>query len=103
MAITLFGLTDNLPTFAWLSCILGCLYYSVRSYTVYRARHQIISRHGCKPPSKYPVWDPFFGLDVSTLSDSESIHLNNSTLTGSLRRHTRYQTQNLLDREGIPL
>ena len=64
MATAMSGLTDHVPIFAWVSCILGVLYYSFRSYAVYRARSQIISQHGCKAPSKYPVWDPFFGLDV---------------------------------------
>ena len=64
MTNTVSGLTDHVSTIAWVCCVLGCLYYLIRSYAVYKARSQIISQHGCKPPSKYPVWDPFFGLDV---------------------------------------
>lgn len=40
------------------------LYFTAQSFLTYRRRSSIKSQHGCKPPSKYPVWDPFFGADV---------------------------------------
>ena len=30
----------------------------------YWRRLQLCSQHGCKPPARYPVWDPFLGIDV---------------------------------------
>ena len=45
--------------------MLGCFFYIIAlRLRLYEARRKIVLQHGCKAPSKYPVWDPFFGLDV---------------------------------------
>ncbi|KAI4098849.1 MAG: hypothetical protein LQ339_006252 [Xanthoria mediterranea] len=44
--------------------ILGASYYIFLLARKHQARKALILQHGCKPPSKYPVWDPFFGIDV---------------------------------------
>ncbi|KAL8860203.1 MAG: hypothetical protein Q9178_003467 [Gyalolechia marmorata] len=44
--------------------VLGAFYCIIVLSGKYQARKSLISQHGCKPPSKYPVWDPFFGIDV---------------------------------------
>ncbi|KAL8669877.1 MAG: hypothetical protein Q9168_005550 [Polycauliona sp. 1 TL-2023] len=46
------------------SLVLAASYYIFRLLARHQARRSLISQHGCKPPSKYPVWDPFLGLDV---------------------------------------
>lgn len=43
---------------------LGVFYYVVLRLKTHQARQKIISQNGCKPPRRYPVWDPFFGFDV---------------------------------------
>ncbi|KAI4234923.1 MAG: hypothetical protein L6R40_006591 [Gallowayella cf. fulva] len=44
--------------------ILVAAYYIVNIAQKYQARNSLILQHNCKPPTKYPVWDPFFGIDV---------------------------------------
>ncbi|KAL8837390.1 MAG: hypothetical protein Q9176_005696 [Flavoplaca citrina] len=44
--------------------ILGAVYYVITIARKYQARKNLVLQHGCKPPSRYPVWDPFLGLDV---------------------------------------
>ncbi|KAL8999894.1 MAG: hypothetical protein Q9169_001299 [Polycauliona sp. 2 TL-2023] len=44
--------------------ILGAVYYLYSFLERYQARRHLVSQHGCQPPAKYPVWDPFFGIDV---------------------------------------
>ena len=44
--------------------ILGLFYFLGQRFATYAQRRKIISSHGCKSPSRFPVWDPVFGLDV---------------------------------------
>ncbi|KAL8693456.1 MAG: hypothetical protein Q9218_001727 [Villophora microphyllina] len=39
-------------------------YCIIRQITTYVSRRKTISEHGCKSPSRYPFWDPIFGIDV---------------------------------------
>lgn len=43
---------------------LGVFYYLTLRLKTYQARRRVILQNGCKPPRRYPVWDPFFGVDV---------------------------------------
>lgn len=52
------------PTLVLGVAVIAALYYLSQTLIDHQNRKKIISQHGCKPPSKYPVWDPFFGLDV---------------------------------------
>ena len=64
MAIQILDLDGSGPRLL-LGGLLGCFFYIIAlRLKVNEARRKIILQHGCKPPSKYPVWDPFFGLDV---------------------------------------
>lgn len=40
------------------------LYFSYQNVKRYRSRQNLIAVNDCKPPSRYPVRDPFFGIDV---------------------------------------
>jgi cytochrome P450 len=44
--------------------ILGLVYFLRKRFAAEVRRRNIISTHGCKTPSRFPVWDPVFGLDV---------------------------------------
>ena len=55
---------DHTPTIALGVIVLATLYYFTQYLVTHQARKEIISQHGCKPPPKYPVWDPLFGIDV---------------------------------------
>ena len=56
----------NVPGALLQGVVLGCIFCIIfaRPLRTIKARQKMILEHGCKPPSKYPVWDPFFGLDV---------------------------------------
>lgn len=64
MATSMLEAMDHTPTIILGVILLAALYYFAKSLLTYQARRRTISQHGCKPPSKYPVWDPFFGIDV---------------------------------------
>ena len=64
MAVVLFGAVHKLPVLLFLAFILGTLYYLILCIFKYWARSKLSSEHGCKPPPRYPVRDPLFGLDV---------------------------------------
>lgn len=40
------------------------LYMLTLRLTTYRAQQDCIKQYGCKPPAKYPLIDPFFGIDA---------------------------------------
>ena len=44
--------------------VIGFLYFLVQGFATAARRRKIILSHGCKPPNKFPVWDPVLGLDV---------------------------------------
>jgi cytochrome P450 len=44
--------------------ILSLVYFLSQRLATEARRRNVISSHGCKAPSKFPVWDPVFGLDV---------------------------------------
>ena len=44
--------------------IILTVVYLVQKKAINRSRRALIAQHGCQQPSKYPLWDPFFGLDV---------------------------------------
>ena len=44
--------------------VLAALYMFARRYTTHRAQLKIIRQCRCEPPAKYPLKDPFFGIDV---------------------------------------
>lgn len=44
--------------------LLGLVCFLGQIFATAARRRKIISSYGCKPPSRFPVWDPVFGLDV---------------------------------------
>lgn len=44
--------------------ILAALYLLTLRLTTHRARQEIIKQSGCKAPAKFPLKDPFFGIDA---------------------------------------
>ena len=65
MAFQILELNGSGPRFLLGGLVLGSIFYIIAlRLRTYEARRKIVLQHGCKPPSKYPVWDPFFGLDV---------------------------------------
>lgn len=65
MATKILEMNGSDPRLLLGGLVLGSLFYVIAlRLRTYAARRKIILQHGCKPPSKYPVWDPFFGVDV---------------------------------------
>ncbi|KAL8706503.1 MAG: hypothetical protein Q9201_000435 [Fulgogasparrea decipioides] len=64
MALSVFDLVAKLPAAALPGFVVALLYYFILQIITYRTRSKFRLEHGCKPPSKYPVRDPIFGLDV---------------------------------------
>ena len=44
--------------------IWAVLYFAKIQAATNKARQKIILRHGCKPPAKQLLRDPFFGVDA---------------------------------------
>lgn len=44
--------------------ILAAFYLLTLRVTTHKARQKIIKQSGCKPPAKFPLKDPFFGIDA---------------------------------------
>lgn len=44
--------------------VLAALYLLTRRLATRRAQQKIIKQCGCKPPAKFPLKDPFFGVDA---------------------------------------
>ena len=65
MAFQIFELDGSGPQLLLGGLVLASLFYIIAlRLRTYEARQKIIRQHGCQSPSKYPVWDPIFGLDV---------------------------------------
>ncbi|KAL8919744.1 MAG: hypothetical protein Q9208_006610 [Pyrenodesmia sp. 3 TL-2023] len=64
MALPVIEAIRHTPTLVLGVALVAALYYLSQSLINHRNRRKIIRQHGCKPPSKYPGWDPFLGLDV---------------------------------------
>lgn len=64
MAFSVTEAIRHTPTLVLGVAVTAALYYLGQSLVNYQARRTTISKHGCKPPSKFPVWDPLLGLDV---------------------------------------
>ena len=64
MPISVINALPRLPALLLGSLVLGAFYYLSIQILTYVRRQRLSSQHGCKPPPKYPVWDPFFGIDV---------------------------------------
>lgn len=90
--------------------ILGAAYYIILNSKKYQARKTLALQHGCKPPSKYPVWDPFLGLDVvydalraakrNTFIEEKISHYNDYGNTHSSRL-TTYPVISTIEPENI--
>lgn len=54
------------PIFSLLlgGTVLVALYLLTQRFATYRARQDFIKQSGCKPPTKFPLKDPFFGIDA---------------------------------------
>ncbi len=63
-----FSVTEAAPTLVLGVAVTAALYFLSQSLINYQARRTTIIKHGCKPPSKYPLWDPFLGLDAVYLA-----------------------------------
>ncbi|KAI4230276.1 MAG: hypothetical protein LQ349_006274 [Xanthoria aureola] len=68
--------------------ILGASYYIFLLSRKHQARKALILHHACKPPSKYPVWDPFFGIDV--IYDAVRAAKRNTFLTEKISHYNSY-------------
>ncbi len=68
--------------------VLGASYYIFLLSRKHQARKALILHHGCKPPSKYPVWDPFFGIDV--IYDAVRAAKRNTFLTEKISHYNTY-------------
>ncbi|KAL8895219.1 MAG: hypothetical protein Q9207_008256 [Kuettlingeria erythrocarpa] len=64
MAFPLTEAIRHTPTLVLGVAVTAALYYLGQGLVNYQARRVTISKHACKPPSKYPLWDPLLGLDV---------------------------------------
>lgn len=64
MALGVREAIDKLPSLVVWVFVLGALYYLSQSISTHRRRAKTKLQHGCKAPSRYPVWDPVFGIDV---------------------------------------
>lgn len=64
MAAAMADLSHHLPRIGWWTLSFGVLYYIGQCFVIFWSRQKQKSQHGCKPPKKYPVWDPLFGVDV---------------------------------------
>ncbi|KAL8755506.1 MAG: hypothetical protein Q9199_003586 [Rusavskia elegans] len=78
----------GIPQLLLCGLILGASYYIVFLSRNYQARKSLIRQHGCKPPSKYPVWDPFFGIDV--IYDAVRAAKRNTFLTEKISHYNTY-------------
>lgn len=64
MASSILESADRFPSLLLGGLVIGAFYYIFLHVRTNQARQNIILETGCKPPPKYPVWDPFFGFDV---------------------------------------
>jgi len=55
---------NKLPSLVLWAFALGALYFLSHRISNHRRRVKTKLQNGCKSPSRYPVWDPIFGIDV---------------------------------------
>lgn len=67
---------------------LGLVYFLIQRFEIEARRRNLISSHGCKPPAKFPVWDPVFGIDV--MYKAVKAHRNKTMLSTMHARHVQY-------------
>lgn len=67
---------------------LGLVYSLIQRFKIEARRRNLISSHGCKPPTKFPVWDPVFGIDV--MYKMVKVHRNKTMLSTMRARHAQY-------------
>lgn len=68
--------------------ILGLVYLLIQRLKTEVRRRKLISSHGCKPPTRFPVWDPVFGIDV--MYKTAKAHSGNTMLSTVRTRHAQY-------------
>lgn len=68
--------------------LLGLVYFLIQRFKTEARRQNLISSHGCKPPTKFPVWDPVFGIDV--MHKTVKTHRNRTMLDTMHARHAQY-------------
>lgn len=111
MAIQILELNGSGPRLLLGGLLLGSVFYIIAlRLRIYEARRKIVLQHRCKPPSKYPVWDPFFGLDViydavravkrKTFMSEKTSHYNTYGNTHSSRL-TTFPVINTIEPENI--
>jgi len=64
MALPIREAMHKLPALVLWAFVSGALYYLSQRIAIHRRRVKTKLQHGCKPPSRYPVWDPILGTDV---------------------------------------
>lgn len=64
MALSVINLAAKIPAAVLPALVATLLYYFTLHIITYRTRSRIRKQHGCKHPSRYPVRDPIFGVDV---------------------------------------
>lgn len=67
---------------------LWLVYFLGQRLTTEARRRKLISNHGCKPPTRFPVWDPVFGLDV--MYKTVKAHSGKTMLSTKRVMHEQY-------------
>lgn len=68
--------------------ILGLVYVLGQRFATEVRRRRIIASHRCKAPSRFPVWDPVFGLDV--MYKTVQAHKRKTLLSTKRSHHEAY-------------
>ena len=68
--------------------ILGLVYLLIQYLKTEARRRKLISTHGCKPPIRFPVWDPLLGIDV--IYKTVKAHSDKTMLSTMRARHAHY-------------
>lgn len=87
----MFSMLENMrgPPALLLGGILIALVYLLgRRFATEAQRRKLIASHGCKPPQKFPVRDPLFGLDV--MYQTVKAHANKTMLQTKRSHHEMY-------------
>ena len=79
---------SRVPVLLLGALTLGLVYYLGQRLTIEARRRKLISDHGCKPPTKFPVWDPVFGLDV--MYKTVKAHSGKTMLSTKRAMHEQY-------------
>ena len=79
---------SSVPALLLGPLILGLVYLLGQRLTTEARRRKLIASHGCKPPTRFPVWDPVFGIDV--MYKTAKAHSGKTMLSTKRNMHAQY-------------